>query len=628
MKSGRKAAIVIGVNKTGELPALSAAVTGAQEFAAWAKDQGWEVKTLTDSAKRGVTIAAIKRAVLSFVKSRTYSQLLIYFAGHGILKGPNYEIWLLSGAPGDPDEAVNVSGSLWQARNARIPHIVFVSDACRSNPNTMLLAQINGGIIFPNQEPRSPTPAIDQFYATLPGNPAIEAPPKKAAKAYRGIFTDCFLKGLRGQVKTVIEHWGEIVPQMRVVPSWKLGPYLESEVPKIATRLDIKLDQNPMVIAESRQPFYLSRLKDDVHAVALADASSGLTKIRPGMKSAGDRPTARPGAKKRAPTPTIAPPGQQPKLVSKPRVDVLRQFADHYQLSRFFGPRDASQKAPRRDQIHDARFHADMDVIMRSKGRVSFETTTGFTVVGQAIARALVPGTVSDVFAEQSTGGDNQIRIHSDRTGGFPSGLVLIQFANGSGARLAVLPGFIGTIVVEDNRIVNVSYTPAQNTNRYRVYRSQEPEIEKRRAFAAVASRRGYFRIDPEQAAEFRGYLRELKALDPTLGLYSAYGYAQAGLARDVNSVYGYMAQDNIPMLFDVALLSGKLSKESLFPHPPRVAPDCPLLTQGWALLGEQEELLDTAVRKAGRWLVPSLWTTFRREGIELLWKASGKGRR
>lgn len=123
----------------------------------------------------------------------------------------------------------------------------MISDACRSRPNTSRLSQIQGGVIFPNESPRTPRPAVDVFYATLPGDPALEAPTPDAVKNYRGIFTECLLKGLKGEVPDVIVDIGHkhLHETRWVIPSWELKPYLEEEVPEVASSISIKLQQDP-----------------------------------------------------------------------------------------------------------------------------------------------------------------------------------------------------------------------------------------------------------------------------------------------------------------------------------------------------------------------------------------------
>ena len=211
---------------------------------------------------------------------------------------------------------------------------------------------------------------------------------------------------------------------------------------------------------------------------------------------------------------------------------------------------------------------------------------------------------------------------------------ILLQFAGGHGVALAVLPEFIGTVIVEDERVVNVNYTPSRNTNKYLDYQHVAAQIEQRRAFVAVAARNGSFRLEREQAGNVARYLRVFKSLDPTLGIYAAYAYAQSGALEDVESVYRYMRVEQKPVPFDVALLAQELDVVPLAQGLPdlrrlsshHIAPFCPMLTQGWAFLEPYQEIIPAAVRQAGQHLVPSLWTTFNSEGVDILWSSIEKG--
>jgi hypothetical protein len=48
-----------------------------------------------------------------------------------------------------------------------------------------------------------------------------------------------------------------------------------------------------------------------------------------------------------------------------------------------------------------------------------------------------------------------------------PSGTMLLQFRSGTGTLLAILPGFIGVVLVAENRVLNVNYLPALATARF-----------------------------------------------------------------------------------------------------------------------------------------------------------------
>ena len=106
--AGQRAAVVIGVNRAGNLPILRAAVSGAEQIGEWLRTQGFEVRLLVDTDSRNVEVAEIFDAIWAFVDRGTVTQLVIYFAGHGFVN--NYsEHWLLSKAPNNnPNEAVNL----------------------------------------------------------------------------------------------------------------------------------------------------------------------------------------------------------------------------------------------------------------------------------------------------------------------------------------------------------------------------------------------------------------------------------------------------------------------------------------------------------------------------------------
>jgi hypothetical protein len=203
---------------------------------------------------------------------------------------------------------------------------------------------------------------------------------------------------------------------------------------------------------------------------------------------------------------------------------------------------------------------------------------------------------------------------------------VLIQFASGTGTVLAILSGFIGTIVIENDRVVNVSYLPSQYTENYSAYEQRAGEIDKLHAYVATAARHGVFHLEPSAAEEIAARLRIHKSIDPTLGIFAAYAYAQAGAFDSLRSVYHYMADAPEPVPFDVALLAGELPPGAVLVGMAGVTPLCPMLTQGWSLLGANEQRLAREVREAHTHLLPSLWTTLDERGVDLLWAEFEQG--
>ena len=132
----RTALVAIGVDKTASaFPRLNAASLGAQQMADWASQRNISHTLLTDQGDSKVRFADVYDAIHQFVQEGVYDQLIIYFSGHGVLIAPDCETWLLSGAPDNPNEAINVAGSIANARTCGIEHIVVYSDACRSIPS-------------------------------------------------------------------------------------------------------------------------------------------------------------------------------------------------------------------------------------------------------------------------------------------------------------------------------------------------------------------------------------------------------------------------------------------------------------------------------------------------------------
>lgn len=563
----KKCAIAIGVNKAGNLPLLNAAAKGAQDFADWAQSQGYDTTLLTDNDGQHVMASDIKKAVNKYVNEKTYSQLIVFFSGHGILKGPNDEYWLLSEVDNDANEAVIVTTSKHLAYNAGIPHITFISDACRSVANNMLLAQVNGSVIFPNVAPTQQLPDIDMFYATRPGSPAWEVRDgEEAIKNYKGIFTDCLLQGLTGQVKEIIKELEVGANKMAAVFPYELKKYLETQVPLAAEAIKITLQQYPMIEVTSRPPTYLSLIGP-------------------------------------APRPTR---GGSHAMETAKSVSFTHHFDDAD-----FNINEVLQAHTNNNGEDD--IAAEIKKIAAAAGRVSFETQTGFSIIGTHHFEAYINSGHLEVFEEA---GYSHIRVYPTSQ----TASLLWVGQDGTGTPLAVLPGFIGHVLIEENRVVNINYVPSRNNNRYDDYMIRSDEVAQRRAAAALAARHGTFRIsgDIYGIMDAASYLRNDKALDPSLGLYAAYAYAQAGKNSDVVSVFDYMKEEPEPVLFDVKLLATLHDNDAANQQVPH-APFCPMLTQGWSYLAINEAPFTQQLKPLMQHLIPGLWTTFTPEGVALV---------
>lgn len=597
----RRALVAIGVNAPASgFSALRAAADGAKQIAAWASDpeQGFDVTLLTDEDGHSVTVAEVFASIQKIVKAKVYSQLIVYFSGHGILLSPDAEVWLLSGALANPNEAINVSGSIAVARTSGISHIVFVSDACRSMPPNFLAGSVSAGRIFPTCPTRQPLPEIDVFYATLPGDPALEVGPTAAENAFRGLLTSCMVKALKGMPQTIVEQIVDGTTTRKVIASRPLKGHLVQAIPDAAAAYSISLSQSPDIRVESALPKYLANL---------------------GSLSPPPAPVAPPPAPSSSAAPAVGAMNVADVSATRagPTSIAVGELTTSWKMSLENIPFPAGPPLPPLTEAGEIR--DSVGLILESTGRRSFETRTGFTVHGSTVrsVRVIETSQPSDVWREP--GYVTQVRIYADYDPVAPpkKRLALMRFGDGTGIVLSVLPGFIGSVVTQDGKVLTVNYAPSHGTPGYEEYAQNQRSLEERRAMVATAARLGNFRLDKETASQVADRLRYLKRLDPTLGLYAAYAYAQAGNIDGVLSVYSYMLGDPAPVLFDVAMLAAQYS--DLVPQDLDFAPWLPVLTQGWLLLGRFEDEMPAPVRDARAYLMPGLWTTFAREGMDIL---------
>jgi Caspase domain len=566
-----RAAVVIGVNKAGNLPVLRAAVSGAKLVADWLCGEGFEVKLIVDESGP-VTATAIKEAVFGLVERGTLSQLIVYFSGHGVCVGFN-EYWLLTKAPTDPNETVTLRDSWDLAHQSGISHVVFISDACRSIPESYNENNLNGMLIFPNTPPPPGFEGrVDRFLATEPGKSSIEA--KDAADAYAGIYTSTFLDAFKNPQDGMVKP----INGSMVIPNVVLADFLHKEVPLRLGKIDLKHTQIPQTRLECRDNFYIGR--------ALGPVSPVTADVLP---------------KESATVFDVA------NHESGGALGTIRKF-DTSTLKRV---------------AVESGFSDAQTSISEAKSLPSFETGTGFAINGARVRDAMAVGeTRAEVLSWRTDPALVRIYPPDERPA-----TVGLMFEDGSGTVVAALPGFIGTLTVEGGRVTSVTYSPSLNgPHRYDSYQ-QKARLDELHALVGAAAKYGAFRIEGaeeerQRAAErLADQIRVLKGIDPTLGIYAAYAYADANLIEKVRSVQDFMRNDLNGDLFDVALLANALSGKRI-ENPRDPVPFCPMLTQGWQLLRVKNVSLPEMVSKARQDMRDALWTTFGPHGMELIFSA------
>jgi hypothetical protein len=268
-------------------------------------------------------------------------------------------------------------------------------------------------------------------------------------------------------------------------------------------------------------------------------------------------------------------------------------------------------------------YDAASNVIVQARGLpAQLAARAGFVVSGQQVRSVTVRPNIRTSFQNASSAGRPSALVDVD-VRGVRAASVALRFADGSGTVVAALDEYVGTVVVDQGRVTNVSYEPSVQSPMRSAYDSEAARLERLRASVGAAARLGVFRIEGptdlrrKTGRELAGRIRMLKGIDPTLGIYAAYAYADAGLLGDVRSVRGYMKNDLGGIdLFDVLMLTGEMSGK-----PPGNArgpyPFCPMLSQGWELLRVRDVRLPQRIAALREHLRPSLWTTIDSEGMQ-----------
>jgi hypothetical protein len=554
-------AVAIAVQRAGSLIALPGALEGARDFAKWADEQGYETHLVTDEHEQGtVTVFALRELMKRIVQEQP-DRLLLYFAGHGIQPSPNTPYWLLSGWEADSNEAVNVNLSNYNAKRSGIAQIAIFADACRSTvPGA---AGVGGASIFPKSPPPAGRlPQWDHYYATRIEEIAQEVPASKATKAY-GVFTRCLMVALSGDAQAAFEERPGKHPS-HAVTSQALASYLEDAVPRESGMIPGAVVQFPEAMPGWRpeRNFYFGR-----DAAPKRDFSD----VRAGSSS---------------------------DLESRPE-----------RATR--AVEDATQTA-------EARLRASIEAFAAARGRESFETRQGVTVIGAVPTAFSVRGGhgAQDLFKE---GDAWHVRGH----GGGPHS-VAIELENDRWVAACILPDLVATIVVEGGVSASLNYAPARGG----LYDSERdlsmaiaPAINR---FTALLSQGRY--VAPDELTNLAETLRVSKHSNPALGVLASYAYERAGDPIEIEDVAWWFAFKGQPVPFDVAMLARAPSEPEQGRRFIRVrgkngdvqgawvAGSFPLLTQGWSFLDPADRIVHPEIFGLRAGLLPGLWATLRAE--------------
>lgn len=569
----KRAAVVIGIDKTGGMTPLNAAVICARRVVTWLRSEGYDVVCLTDETD-AVTLRDVKTAIKRFVTIPvSYEQLVVYFTGHGQYHTFS-DFWLLTDAPGDPDEAVNLEQAMHMARRCGIANVAFISDACRTLPGNAAASKVTGSAAFPNFNTIPGYSKVDYFKATGEATAAWEG---KINGEDWSILTKAWMQAYLAPTPDMVKRLPRPGGTVEVVPNRRLESFMKTEVNRLLFKLKLfTTPQELEVNVASADDVYIATCRTPPPAPPGASVELGLVG---GAVSDGLAAMSMGADASDAITRELS----------------HRGFAGHI------------VRAPY--TVH--RVDTDLSVAARlpDENVRRFETACGFSVTGARIADVIVAHGGSD--PPERRGEEEEVealRIYPER----PATSTLIEFDDGRGTVLPALHGFIGHITVASAGVVSVSYIPSETDGRFAAYAERALRLDRLRALASISSEAGAFRVASERDAEdLLGEISYGGSVDPALSLYAAHVFSEVGAIEALQALIRLAREDLGVFLFDHMLI-GDFAEDA-------VASGCPMLTRSWNLLGLGPARVHPVYARARAHLCASLWTTFEPEGLEMV---------
>lgn len=599
----KKTAIVIGINNTERMPPLAGAVLGAKEFATWATSQQFHVELHTDEHQE-VKFDEVYASVDKVIRSRKCKTLIIFFAGHGRWKGVGTETWLLSRTSG-PAQGIEVYPSSLLATGSGIPHVIFISDACRSVITDPIITNMSAQPLFSFMQSSVDT-KIDLMFSCLPSEASYETQPGSNGSKAFGVYTNLVLSGLNGnvdEIKTALPPSKGI--RKLVVDGNKLHEYLWKVLPLEVAKHDPNASQRPHSQIGSRLPKqYLAEFNDDTYKPDPTPTERGVSEnvmqyVREGL------------VVQRYPFMLDDDLNEKKALEAllgaDPRFDPREYFNFKQQTREIVSWMAASPRQGANLLIYESSDLSTMSDYSLHVTRPHISSEKDF-VSGSSHLKTIIRH-LDDLHTFIGTTENRDQHL-------------LLSLNDSSMVLLPMLKNFISKLWMREQKVMHISFQPTALHEKYSGYLDQYEQIENRISLMISVAHTGANRplLSTDAKELLADYLRRGKAFDPVLGVYAAYMYAQAGLKNDVISVYRYMLEEEEPVLFDVQILAMLLGARVSRPQDDEILrTGYPVLTQGWQHIPKEVLIFRPDLKKLYHSLIPGLWTTFRSEARLLL---------
>ncbi|MGD1702231.1 hypothetical protein [Dapis sp. BLCC M229] len=253
-----KAMIIIAVSKyAGAYDNLPGAITSARRLHEWAQqpseDCHYNVLYLADDVYPKIDVQLVGEKVHDFVNNNFIDRLVVYFAGHGIVRSAGDQFWLLTDAENDEQQGINVEAFKRGLLKCNIGNdnfagqLCIIGDACRNTGRNAI--DFYGSPILSSRARMNRRIQLDRFLSTSLGDYSFQINQTDSQSAYC-LFSEMMLSALHGEVKEAIETQGEFRP---AVTNHKLADYLEKEVRNCAAEIEERME--PDIITGIRPPY-------------------------------------------------------------------------------------------------------------------------------------------------------------------------------------------------------------------------------------------------------------------------------------------------------------------------------------------------------------------------------------
>lgn len=279
-----KAMIIIAVSKyAGAYNNLPGAITSARRLREWAEqadeDCKYKVLYLADDEYEEIDVQLVCQQVSEFVNNNFIDRLVVYFAGHGIVRSAGDQFWLLTNAANDQREGINVEAfrrgllkcNIGTNNNNFAGQLCIIGDACRNTGRDAI--DFYGDPILTSGARMNRRIQLDRFLSTGLGDYSFQINETDSQNAYC-LFSEVMLSALRGEVTEAIDT--EDHRFKPVVTNHKLAEYLEKEVRSRAAAIEEDMEPDLLTGIHPPHNFY-KRLKEPIPDVIASSQDQQLT---------------------------------------------------------------------------------------------------------------------------------------------------------------------------------------------------------------------------------------------------------------------------------------------------------------------------------------------------------------